>query len=41
MNYARNLCFIFFNEVATDTQNYPRNRFHFLMSLKSENNAQG
>jgi hypothetical protein len=26
----------FFNEVSTNTQNYPHNRFHFLTSLKSE-----
>jgi hypothetical protein len=30
----------FFNEVSTETQNYPHSWFHFLMSLKSENHAQ-
>jgi hypothetical protein len=30
----------FFNEVSTNTQNYPHNQFHFLTSLKSENHAQ-
>jgi hypothetical protein len=30
----------FFSDVSTETQKYPRNWFHFLMSLKSENRAQ-
>jgi hypothetical protein len=30
----------FFNEVSIETKNYPRNWFHFLTSLKSENHAQ-
>jgi hypothetical protein len=30
----------FFNEVSTETKNYPRTWFHFLMSLKSKNHAQ-
>jgi hypothetical protein len=30
----------FFNEVSTETQNYPHSWFHFLTSLKEENHAQ-